>query len=37
MLRLVEVAAQLGVPIDLHMEAVRADMPTPAPIPRALA
>lgn len=29
MLRLVEIAAQLGVPIDLHMEAVRADMPTP--------
>jgi hypothetical protein len=29
MLRLAEVAAQLGVPIDLHMEAVRADMPTP--------
>jgi hypothetical protein len=29
MLRLAEVAAPLGVPIDLHMEAVRADMPTP--------
>jgi hypothetical protein len=29
MLRLAEIAAQLGVPIDLHMEAVRADMPTP--------
>jgi hypothetical protein len=28
-LRLAEIAAQLGVPIDLHMEAVRADMPTP--------
>ena len=29
MLRLAEIAAQLGVPIDLHMEAVRADMPAP--------
>jgi hypothetical protein len=29
MLRLAEIAAQTGVAIDLHMEAVRADMPTP--------
>ena len=29
MLRLAKIAAQLGVPIDLHMEAVQADMPTP--------
>ena len=29
LLRLAEIAAEPGVPIDLHMEAVRSEMPTP--------
>jgi hypothetical protein len=32
MLRLAGIAAEAGVPIDVHMEAVRADMPMPARI-----